>query len=119
MPSTTAQLAIPIPLDADPVADGALAIRNAMNDLDARIKSGSSSVVVTASASGSLAVTFATAFSAGTPKIIACQADTANPSAVWHVAVANKTNTGFTINVRHIDNSSVSVTVKVDWWAFK
>lgn len=116
MPTTTAQLGIPIPNDADPVADDALAIRNLGNNLDGRIKFGQAAVTPAASSSGSVAVVFATAFTgAGVPRIV-CSCSNSN---VWLATPSAITNNGFTVNVRHVDNTAGSPNLTVDWHALK
>lgn len=116
MPSTTTILGIPIPLDTDPFADGALALRNAMNNLDGRFKFGTVVVPVTAASSGTQAVVFPNAFTgAGTP-VIVCSAHGVQP---WVANPSVAANAGFTANVRHVDNTVVTTNITVHWIALK
>jgi hypothetical protein len=68
---------------------------------------------LSASASGSKAVTFGTAFDVGiTPNVVVTAT-----SALYNCNVSASDRNGFTYGVRHVDNTSTSNTVTVYWIA--
>ena len=114
MPGTTAVLGIPIPLDTDPFADGAKALRDAMNNLDGRLKWGVKAVSTVASTTGTAVVTFPAAF-ATVPTAMVATAD----SGAFNVAITALSTTQATITIRHIDGAATSTTVNVYWVALR
>jgi hypothetical protein len=77
------------------------------------VQSDDSTVSVSASTNGNVNVTFKRAFSK-IPKVIVVV--TGGYSA-YHAVTSNVTTTGFTITVRHVDGTSATFNVPVDWLA--
>lgn len=78
---------------------------------DRRSRAGAVSVSVSASGSGSQAVVFDEPFDA-TPIVVAnCT------NSVYYAAITARSSTGFTVTVRHFDNTSLTNTVGVLWQA--
>lgn len=73
---------------------------------------GTASVPVSASSSGSIAVTYPAEF-ATVPTTIA----TPVGSSVFMPSVFSPTTTGFVLTIRHIDAASLTATVPVNWIA--
>lgn len=115
MPGTTAH-GFRYPLDSDPVQDGAEATRNLANDVDdlvGAIAAGTVTVNVTASATGSAAVTFPAGRFANAPIIVV----TSRNGSYVAATAAGITASGFTASVRHVDNTAATVAVQVTWIA--
>lgn len=107
----TAQQILKFNASSEPVA-GTVTLSNS-SAVSTPIQSGTNSVTLSASASGSKAVTFGTAFDSGvTPNIVVTAT-----SALYNCNVSASSNTGFTYGVRHVDNTSTSNTVTVYWIA--
>lgn len=116
MPTTTTR-GYPVPLDSDPVCDGAEATRllgQAVNDKVGIVACGIISVPVAASAAGTVVLTYpAGRFSAAPVVALAPRNASYNAS----VAGSGGTNVNVTIAVRHIDNTSATTSVDVMWIA--
>lgn len=82
------------------------------------VQVGSVNISVAASATGSAAVAFGTAF-ASTPKIIANLKGTGAPSGLagYNITVFDALASGFTAFARHINDTVLTNTVPVDWIA--
>lgn len=114
MPSTTA-LGYPIPLDSDPVNDGAESVRNlaqAVDDNVGVIAAGTSTVVLSSAANGSVAVVFPVGRFSAAPVVVA-----SNENSIYHASVSNVTAAGFTLAVRQTLNNTATINVPVSWIA--
>lgn len=115
MPGSTAK-GFRYPNDTDPVANGALAVRNLANDVNDKVGLIATGVQAINVAASTTATVNNIALPAGrftaAPHIVA----TAD-SGAFNVAVQNITTTTFTLVVRHIDAASTTVTVNVHWVA--
>lgn len=117
MPTTTT-LGYPVPLDSDPVADGATATRNLGQAVDDKIgvaARGISTVVVTASTVGTLAVDFPVGRFTSAPAVVA----TGVGSSVWMAYIQAITASGFTLGVRQVQGTSTTANVAVNWIALE
>lgn len=120
MPSTTDQ-GYRIPLDADPVADLALAVRNLAQDIDDKLgalAAGQATISVVAAASGSIAVTWPAGRFGGVlaPYVVATVKGTTN---VYYATVNNVGVNGCDIKVVHKDGASATNDVVVNWIAVR
>lgn len=118
MPSTTTRLALPIPVDTDPFADGALATRNLGNSLDDFVpaKARRGHTVATTDASGDLTITHGLG---ATPTAVVVSSGI---SAGGHVVAAHTfTSTTFKVRDRVSTTGAVVAStagIIVDWIAF-
>lgn len=117
MPTTTGK-GFRIPLDTDPAADGALAVRNLgtdINDTVGRHAAGSVNVNVTAAAQGDAAVAFPVGRFNVAPVLIPT---VVGNNAYYAIRVASGlTTTGGNVRVCHRDGTSATATIQVDWVA--
>lgn len=117
MPDTTLR-GFPIPLDSDPVADGAAATRAlgvAVNDRVGSLATGSVVINLAAASSGSAAVAFPAGRFSGAPKIVA----TVVGSTSFFASASTPDLDGSSITVRHFDNTAVTASVTVHWIAIE
>lgn len=117
MPTTTGK-GFRVPLDTDPVADGALATRNLgtdVNDHVGRHAAGSVTVNLSAAASGDAAVTFPVGRFNATPVLIPT---VVGNNAYYAIRVTSGLSTaGGNVRVCHRDNTAATASVQVDWVA--
>lgn len=114
MPGTTSR-GFRYPLDADPVNDGALAVRNLANDVNNKVgvfASGTATVTVSASDSGNVIVTFpAGRFT--TPPVVVVSSTTYG----YYAWVDSITATQCRVLLTHVNLTSGSITAAVKWIA--
>lgn len=115
MPSTTTR-GFRYPLDSDPVSDGAAAVRNLADDVNAKVgavAAGSAIVPVNASTTGTADVTFPAGRFSSAPRMTASPVGTS----VYQVYLSAITATQATLTVRRFDNASSTANVTINWIA--
>lgn len=114
MPGTT-DLGLRYPLDSDPVADGAQAVRNLAQDVNDYVgvfASGNASIAVTASPDGTDTITFpAGRFTAAPHVVCTARGD------LYYARPGTTTEDDVVIKVIRRDGSSATTSVSVDWIA--
>ena len=122
MPSSTTRAGLPYPIGTDPVSDGDDAIKNLANRLDGSsgalasapygMAAGTVSVVFSNVPNSSAAVTFPAGRFSQPPNVL-----TAGQNSFFVTAAGSITATGFTMNVRHAQNTNQTTTVPTNWVA--
>lgn len=115
MPTTTTR-GFRVPLDSDPVNDGAEATRNLGQDVNDKVgvfASGSIVINLAAAATGSAAIAFPAGRFSATPRIVA----TLRTSTTYVPSVTAASAAGATVNVRHVDSTAATTALTVDWIA--
>lgn len=110
MPSTTT-LGYPIPLDSDPVADLALAVRDlaqAVDDNVGKVYAGTTGIDLVAASTGTVVVNFPVGRFSGTP-VVTGTATNQN----YYVTVSAISSASVTVRVSHRDGSNATATVNV------
>lgn len=116
MPGTTTIRAFPIPLDADPFADGALAVRNLANALDKLVQSGTATLnIVTTGVTVTAAVTFATAYAVAPHVVVGIVNPASNAPQNFSWGAATVTTTGFTL--LGVRTAGAAATMTLHWEA--
>lgn len=113
--STTTTLGFRVPEDTDPVADGALAVRNLGQDVDDKVgvfASGQATIHVAAAPDGSDTITFPAGRFGSAPHVV-CTAR----GDLYFARPGVTTNADVVIKVIRRDGSSATTDVDVDWIA--
>lgn len=117
MPNTTNGYRYPA--QSDPVAQGATAIQNLAQDVDSLLgvaARGKATITFSNVASANVAVTFPAGRFTAPPNAIA---SATGPASTQYIGVVfSTTATGATVSARQYQNTPVTTTVDVAWWAF-
>lgn len=115
MPSATPLNALPYMIDADPLADVATIMQTLAERIEALTPvTGAASVSIAAAVSGAQAVTFPVGKFAAAPRVF-CTVEGTNGA--YTAFASGITTSGATIRARHVDGTSTTVTLPVQWVA--
>jgi hypothetical protein len=119
---TTTTLGFRVPLDSDPVCDGAEATRNLGQDVDdfvGVLAAGTINITLTAVTFNSAAITFPVGRFASAPIVVASLASAPGGSNKLTARCSGVTAAGATLFVYSADGTNATATVAVNWIAIK